>query len=86
MKQQDKFTDTINKLIEPSKMLEQYHKKFMKTTSWQKHKRMYKNKKSSSKRLPSDIMRDAWWYRETMKSKKGTVAEMYRQAMDESTL
>ena len=86
MKQQDKITDKIHKLIEPRKMLEQYRKKFMKTTSWEKHKRMYKNKKSSGKRLPSDIIRDAHWYRETMKGAKGTVAEMYRQAMDESTL
>jgi len=82
----NKIDATIDKLIAPQKMLEAYHKTFMKQTSWKKHKRIFRKTKTSHQRKPSDRMQDAWWYYETIKAKKGKVAEMFRQAIDEETL
>ena len=75
--------DRIEEMLKPSKMLAVYKRTLKdQTPFWKKQRRDRKFRNM----LPSDRMYEAQLFREQYRMPKGLVAEMYRQATDESTL
>jgi len=77
----------FDEILKPYKMLEQYKKTIEdQTPFWKKQRRDYRNKN----KMPSDRIIEAEKFRRDYlapwKRPKGLVEEMYRQAIDESTL
>ena len=75
--------DRIEEILKPSKMLAAYKRTLKdQTPFWKKQRRDRKFRNM----LPGDRMYEAQLFREQYRMPKGLVAEMYRQATDESTL